>query len=387
MTSIPKITGSAAYHHRQTSGTPPVDARVSLASQPVLASQVTPSDSKRLFSEAFPSATPHPHTKAKELHIDFVHGTEAHIDAYAECIDEAETAIIIASWNLNRIPREIFSSLMAAKRRGIAISFIVESVNREETLAYFEDVDDEDDDSDYSFCVVETNSHAKFLLVDSKKLILGSYNALGDAREESLDTSVLIEGTENQLWPFYMSIYETYISTIEEVANDIFGAIAACSRASYSRERTLLQRALQDGTHLFLLRTLKEHEEFFKQATPHNGHVTIYSPFSTNDHTLNRLKTLNAILPLTTQVSLKVLPKYERGLLRHLDQVPQLKNRATVESAEFHQKVMVLGTSTICVGSLNWLSAAQSTHNPFHNVEFSIVLQGPKASAIIKQYY
>lgn len=344
-------------------------------------SNKTSSVAKRSFSEAFPRSQVIPRI-GNHLDIQFLHGTEDHVGAYTECIDDAESDIIIASWNLNFIPQEIFTSLMNAKERGVGISFIVESIKREETLQYFED-----DDSDYSFRCFETNSHAKFLLVDSQALILGSYNALGDAKEESLDASILIQGTKEQLWPFYMSIYETYLESDKELAQEVFGSIASISRARHARERPLLQRSLKDGSQIFLLRTIKEHEDFFKEAAPHNGHITIYSPFSTKDNSLKRLKTLDQIIPAATKVSLKVLPQFKNGLTRQLNQVPGLQIRATVEPADSHQKVAVFGTSTLCIGSFNWLSAAQDSTDFYSNVEFSIVLLGPQAQAIIEEFY
>jgi hypothetical protein len=320
-----------------------------------------------------------------EMQVSFLQGSDAHIEAYAKLIDEAESHIIIASWNVNFITKDIFSSLLDAKRRGVHVGFIVNSIKREETLNYFYD-DEEDEDNDSTFTLFETKSHAKFLFVDSKSLILGSFNALGESFEESDDASFMIKGTINQLWPFYMSIYETYTS-INEYPGGIFDGIALISKARNPGERRLLQRSFDDGSQIFLLRTLKEHEDFFKLATPNNGSVTIYSPFSTKDNTLKRLKTLESLLVSGTEVHLKVLQKYENGLTRLLNQVPGLRNHTQVHVATSHQKIVILGDHTICAGSLNWLSAAQDLKDPYGNVELSVVLQGSKAENIIKKYY
>lgn len=320
-----------------------------------------------------------------EMQVSFLHGADAHILAYSELIAQAEAHIIIASWNVNFIPEEIFSSLLEAKRRGVNISFVVNSVKREKTLDYFYD-DDEDDEAETTFDLFKTKSHAKFLFVDSKSLILGSFNALGESFEESDDASFMLRGTVNQLWPFYMSIYETYTSLGEDLGG-IFDGIAMISKARNPGERRLLQRSFEDGSQIFLLRTIKEHEDFIKLATPHNGKVTIYSPFSTKDNTLKRLKTLDSLLAVGTEVHLKVLQKFESGLKRLLAQVPSLMSHTTVDIATSHQKIVILGDHTICAGSLNWLSAAQDSKDPYSNVELSVVLQGPKAEKIIKKYY
>lgn len=317
-----------------------------------------------------------------EMRIGFLHGGDEHISAYSQCIDKAEEEVIIASWNVNFIPESIFSSLMRAKKRGVHLSFIVNSIKRDATLKCFSD----DDDDESTFTLSETKSHAKFLFVDKKYLILGSFNALGEAFEETEDSSFKLEGSISQLWPFYMSIYETYTS-IGEGMLGIFDGIAMISKVRYGRERTLLQRNFEDSSRILLLRNLKEHEDFFKQATPYSGKITIYSPFSTKDNTLKRLQTLESILPSKTEVCLKVLEKFEIGLTRLLSSVPNLKNHASIEVAPSHQKVVVVGKDTICVGSLNWLSAAQDEKDPYNNVELSIVLLGPKAEAIIKSYY
>ena len=317
-----------------------------------------------------------------EMNISFLKGTAAHLRAYSEHIDEAETEIILASWNLNYIPEEIFSSLVRAKRRGVYISFVVNSVKREKTLDFFED--DEDEDSTFTLC--ETKSHAKFLFVDKECLVLGSFNALGDAYEETEDASFTLEGSVRQLWPFYMSLYETYTSLGEDLGG-IFDGIAMISKARYSRPRNLLQRHFNDGSQIFLLRTVKEHEDFIRKATPYNGKVTIYSPFSTKDNTFKRLKTLEAIVPVGTEIRLKVLERFKKGLTNLLARVPLLQNRAQVDVTDSHQKVITLGKETLCVGSLNWLSAAQDEKNPYKRVELSIVLQGPKAERVIRQYY
>lgn len=344
---------------------------------------------KRFRSEVNDNPGP-PAKKVKdELQVEFVYGPDDHIETYAACIDKAEYSIIIASWNLNFIPRRIFTSLMQAKKRGVPISFVVESVIRKETLKHFEvDKKKKDDDStDYSFSIVETKSHAKFLSVQNQEnqiLILGSYNALGDAYESSEDASVILKGTTNQVWPYFMSLYESYMELDREKATEIFGGIAAISQFKNPGIRPLLQRTFSDSSKIFLLRNIQEHEDFFKQATPYNGDITIYSPFSTKDNTLNRLKTLEKILPVHLKVYLKILPEFKNGLFNLLDKVPNLKNRVTVQTTHSHQKIVVLGTEMICIGSLNWLSAAQDSI--FSNVEFSVVLQGPQASKIIQQH-
>lgn len=323
-----------------------------------------------------------------EMSVSFLHGTDEHITAYSDCIDKSESNIIIASWNLNFIPDEIFNSLMAAKRRGVYINFIVNAVKREKTLDYFEDnreySDDTSGDSQFGLCM--TKSHAKFLFVDSKTLILGSYNALGDSFEESEDASFKLKGTIRQLWPFYMSIYETYTFLGEDV-KEIFGSNAAISRYKYAKDRPLLRRSFEDESELFLLRTIKEHEDFFKFVIPSNGTVTIYSPFSTKDNTLKRLRMLESILPQKTEVKLKVQKRFEMGLIRLLSHVPNLKSHAGIEVATSHQKVVIVGDHTICAGSLNWLSAAQDEKDPYSNVELSIVLQGLKTANIIQTHY
>jgi len=320
-----------------------------------------------------------------EMQLRFLHGTGAHVQAYSDLIDQAEQHIIIASWNINFIPQDIFSSLMEAKRRGVHISFVVNTIKRKQTLTYF-NYGEEDKDEETTFDLFETKSHAKFIFVDSKSLIIGSFNALGESYEESDDASFMLRGTVNQLWPFYMSIYETY-TYIGEDLGGIFDGIATISKARNPGKRPLLQRSFEDGSQIFLLRTIKEHEDFFKLATPHNGKVTIYSPFSTKDNTLKRLKTLDSLLAADTEVHLKVLQQFESGLKRLLSQVPSLKSHTTVDCATSHQKIIILGDSTICAGSLNWLSAAQDSKDPYSNVELSVVLQGPKAEGIIKKHY
>lgn len=328
-----------------------------------------------------------PH-EASEMDVQFLHGTAEHVEAYVNCIEAAENQIIIASWNLKYIPAQIFKSLMSAKKRNVYISFIVNDVKREKTLEYFKDkstpLDEEEDE--LRFNLFKTKSHAKFLFVDSKSLILGSYNALGDAFEETEDTSFKIEGSINQLWPFFMSIHETYTDLGENVSS-IFGSNATISKYKNPKERPLLRREFRDESRIFLLRSIKEHEEFFRNIINLKGTVSIYSPFSTRDNTLKRLSMLESLLPPETAVELKVLKKFEKGLLRLLAEVPNLRNHSQVEVVSSHQKIIIVGDHTICVGSLNWLSAAQNVQDPYRNVEFSIVLQGPKAQSIIKAYY
>lgn len=322
-----------------------------------------------------------------DFEVDFLYGKESHIQAYVQCIDSAEEQIIIASWNLNYIQKEIFSSLMRAKRRGVSISIVVQDVKRQQTVDYFDKVEDLKDSVDYCFTLHTTKSHAKFLMIDSKNLILGSFNALGDSFEENIDASLKIKGTVQQLWPSYMAIYDTYLALGED-HSQIFDAIAAISRSRYGQPRQLLQQNFdQFESKMTLLRTIKEHEDFLRLAVPYNGDVSIFSPFSTKDNTLKRLQALERLVPSAAKVSLKVLPKFKEGLLSLLPHVPSLEKRVSVESVMSHQKVMILGEETICIGSLNWLSAAQDPKEPYSNVELSIVLQGLKAKGIIQQYY
>jgi len=316
------------------------------------------------------------------MKVSFLKGTDDQLKAYSKYINKAETDIILASWNVNYIPELIFSSLMAAKRRGVYISFVVNSVKRKATLDFFEN----DEEEESTFRLFETKSHAKFLFVDKQYLVLGSFNALGESFEDTEDASFALVGSVPQLWPFYMSLYETYTSLGEDLGG-IFDGIAMISKVRNPGTRPLLERRFNDGSRIFLLRTLKEHEDFLKLATPYNGKVTIYSPFSTKDNTFKRLKTLESILPNGTQVHLKVLKQFENGLTRLLSSVPNLKSHAHVDVATSHQKIIALGEETLSVGSLNWLSAAQDEKDLYKNVELSIVLQGSKAAEIIKQYY
>lgn len=410
-----RLTQPALYSHEDNlthCGNLPVVQTSYVAMTPQHLQEIKKTKQNPAHSKSLPQAvTLSKPTKNLEPEIDvtFLHGTDEHIDAYADCIDKAESGIVIASWNLNYIPDEIFKNLMAAKRRGVYINFIVNAVKRKQTLTYFRDDSKNtngespysrdsgiysEDNSEYSddssdnpqLGLFETKSHAKFLFVDSKSLILGSYNALGDSYEESEDASFMLKGSIKQLWPFYMSIYESYTFLGEDVAR-IFGSNAAVSRYKYGKDRPLLRRGFEDESQIFLLRSIKEHEDFFKFATTSKETVTIYSPFSTRDNTLKRLKSLGSILPPETKVNLIVQEKFKNGLTRLLGQVPNLMDRATIEVATSHQKIVIVGGRTICVGSLNWLSAAQDAKDPYSNVEFSIVLQGIKAANIIKTYY
>ena len=54
-----------------------------------------------------------------------------------------------------------------------------------------------------------------------------------------------------------------------------------------------------------------------------------------------------------------------------------------MKSRYLTKKIVTL-VETICVGSLNWLPAAQDAADPYSNVELSIVLQGPKAKELSK---
>ncbi|EKE09072.1 MAG: hypothetical protein ACD_16C00214G0002 [uncultured bacterium] len=319
--------------------------------------------------------------------ITFLRGTDDHIRVFADLINSARERIILASWKLGFIPEDIFQALMKAKRNGVSLSFIVNSIQRKETLEPFTDEYD-DDFEDSSFVIAETRSHAKFLFVDSQKLVLGSFNALGDSPEESEDASFLIEGSIQQMWPYFMRIRDIYTELDEEETVDsIFGCIAAISSVRYgNRNRFHLQRTLSCGTRIHLLKTVHDHEEFFRLATPSNGHITIYSPFSFRDNTLTRLEFLQKRVPSGVKVTLKVLPEFQPDLTKLLERFPSLKSHTHVESTNSHQKVIILGDETLCIGSLNWLSAAQSAASDYSNLELSLVLQGPKAAEIIREF-
>ncbi len=320
--------------------------------------------------------------------VKFIKGTDQHLDMYTQLIEKAENDIVIASWKLNFIPPALFRSLMKAKRNGVYISFIVNEIVRPETLDYFYDSDDDlsSEEGNPQFSVYLTRSHAKFIVVDKKQLLLGSFNALsGDADENTEDSSLLIRGTINQTWPYYMRIRDTY-NDLDEKASDAFGGIAAISSYKYGK-RPQLDRTLRNGTRIHLLKTLKDHNDFFEQAIPNNGAVTLYSPFSTRDNTLHRLKQLEQYVPAETPVILKVLPRYESGLKRLLGLVPGLKQHSQVDTADSHQKILVIGSEIICIGSFNWLSATYKHGTSYENLELSIVLQGPTAANIISRYY
>ncbi len=330
----------------------------------ILAKQVLPTEKKTPAAQAY-------------VNVEFLQGVDDHLSTYSSCIDAAEDQVVIASWALQYIPEEIFTSLLNAKRRGVYIAFIVQSIKNESVLNYFPDED--------KFYLMETKSHAKFLSVDSTTLVLGSFNALQSSDEETEDVSVLFSGTIKQMWPFYMSIYESYTFMVEE-APAVFGSNASISRyKNLGKNRWLLQRQIGPESRVILLRTLEEHEDFFEKGLASNGDVTICSPFSAKNNALNRLKALDRIVLQPNKIALRVLPHFEQKLAHILDQVPALKSRTRISVSPSHQKVIILGLESICIGSLNWLSAVQDSSHPCSYVELSVLIQGPKAADMIKR--
>jgi len=66
--------------------------------------ETTQSSRESLKRPQLSASAPSPIKKRQiEMQSIFVHGIDDHIDTYANCIDEAESHIIIASWNLNFI--------------------------------------------------------------------------------------------------------------------------------------------------------------------------------------------------------------------------------------------------------------------------------------------
>jgi phosphatidylserine/phosphatidylglycerophosphate/cardiolipin synthase-like enzyme len=302
------------------------------------------------------------------MEISFLHGLENHIREYERLISNAKNQIIIASWTICYIPPTIYKRLAEAKERGIRISFIVGN---------------DKSGKGNQFYTFETVTHSKFLIVDFETLIVGSFNALCES--DGLDSSIKISGNVKELWPFVMSIYETYttISDINEIRR-VFGDSVHTSRSKQNHPRKFFTMKKLDEDLIILLRNKKEHDMFFEVISSEKS-IIIFSPFFTKSAAKQRIKILNKNLPTNGQVVFNVRKNDMNILNNMLSRFPKT-NSFNVRNCESHQKIIIVNDDLICVGSLNWLSMPQNLKDDDSNVEFSIVIHGLKAKEIIKNF-
>ncbi|OFW74532.1 MAG: hypothetical protein A2W46_00940 [Alphaproteobacteria bacterium RIFCSPHIGHO2_12_42_13] len=321
--------------------------------------------------------------------IKFIAGRRQHIKEITRLVDNAEYEILIACWKLQHIPRSLLSSLMKAKNKGIKLNFFVSEVENETAANYFEETQDETDDSEdeiNSFTTYVTKTHAKFVLVDNKKGIFGSFNAFDSRRNDDSDSSFKISGTINQMWPFSIGLYHAYKS-IGDGCEKGFGGIVAISAEKNQKKLGPVCRTIRDGSRLWFLTNLQEHEDFFRKVcVPHGDYkqVHIFSPFIYEDNARSRLKELNDKLPKSTKLYLHTRPEFKEKLESIVNASDSLREKTTIRVGDFHDKLMIIDRETLCVGSLNWMSFTRVPESSHNNIEVSIVLQGPLAQSTIE---
>lgn len=390
--------------------TPPLAIRIPLAPTPPI-TLPPPQSRPSTLPLRTPVARPSPHTVSiapralplqasrsshtvpqhSDYEIRFIRGRENHISQMLHLIEGAEEEILIACWKLKFMPPELLSALMTAKRRGVLLSFFVNEVENETAADYFEENSEEASDSDEESqpgTTFKTKTHAKFFFVDQRKAMFGSFNAFDSSEGiEDSNSSFLIQGTIRQMWPFYMGLYHSY-KAIGDRSEEGFCTIAGISTLSGFSRNGPYNRNLSDGSKIWFLTTLEEHNQFFNLAVrTAQQHVRIYSPFIYEENATKRLETLHANLPPNTRLFLYTLPKNEAKLRRILDKSGALKARTMIRVGNFHDKLVIIDQHTMCVSSLNALSAALEETSLHKNVETSVVLQGPRARSLIVQHF
>ncbi|MCA0369861.1 MAG: phospholipase D-like domain-containing protein [Proteobacteria bacterium] len=233
------------------------------------------------------------------------------------------------------------------------------------------------------------STHAKCVVRDDDLVAVGSYNWLGPPFEGGSNASFLMEGA--------------HTSALKQ---DILQCIRFYQSRKHANKRG--QKSFLQNTGVFSAKAypLGGGASFYTLTTPEAHHKTLHDVFEGARERIVlvspfvRLKQLQSLLgeehineleERCVSTTLICLPspcshteEEKEPIFAYLERLSETYPHFSFETREgVHTKALVADNDFICVGSLNWLSAAADISQPFHKFEMSVALKGVAAKPLI----
>ncbi|MBA4119037.1 MAG: hypothetical protein C0514_09135 [Candidatus Puniceispirillum sp.] len=233
------------------------------------------------------------------------------------------------------------------------------------------------------------STHAKCVVRDDDLVAVGSYNWLGPPFEGGRNVSFFMEGPH-----------------APNIKKDILQCIRFYQSRKHANERG--EQSFLRDTRVFSAKAcpLGGDASFYTLTTPESHHkmlhevferarqrIVLVSPFVR----LERLQSLlgeeriNELEERCVSMALICLPhpcshteEEKEPIFAYLERLRKAYPHFSFETRDgIHTKALVADNDFICVGSLNWLSAAADISQPFHKFEMSVALRGETAKPLI----
>ncbi|MBA2368008.1 MAG: hypothetical protein H0V82_03180 [Candidatus Protochlamydia sp.] len=302
--------------------------------------------------------------KCKIKHIS---DSVQHFELLQKIFTIAKDHLLITSHTVSWLPEDIYELFLDAVDRGIKINVIYNTDIDPRIEEFFEN----------NGIRYEQNSiHAKYLIVDKKQFVVGSYNWL-DFR--NIDDSSIGESGDRS---FKISKNEKYV---HQLRGKVWSEIISHREEPSEKKGDFKKLSISgDSSNLTLLTTLFDHEDFLlKACRDAKRKIEIHSPFVTYANATKRLSDIAKILSNNVRIDLYVgegLDKLKGFIKNH----SVLINNTHIYLDDFHRKTLIIDDELISEGSFNWLSSSNSLASEFHNHDASLVVKGPISRDMIE---
>lgn len=303
-----------------------------------------------------------------ECKVSHVSGSEEHFNLLKKSLDSAKKEILITTHSITWIPSDVFDLLKDAVCRNVKIHIIYNHNIPEKVEDFFMDTE--------SIRLENNKIHAKYLVVDRKIFVIGSFNWLDFTKTNDDD----IEECS-----FKISKNENYVNRLR---GKVYSEIISNRKGPSEKEWDFLKLPISpDSSNMLLLTTLFDHENFLLSACRDaKRKIEVYSPFVTYKNAIKRINNIADILNKDAQSNVRlhlfVGEKYYE-LSNFIKNHRILRKNTDIDLEYFHRKTLVIDDELISEGSFNWLSSASNLESEYHNHDASLVLKGPVARDII----
>ncbi|MBT4880409.1 MAG: hypothetical protein HON43_05510 [Alphaproteobacteria bacterium] len=325
---------------------------------------------------------------------------EEHVGALESAFKSAGKSVLVTNYgNLytSVLKTPLFTTIIPeARHRNVQVYFRFNYSDKEsryspipsEVEKYFHN---------YGINAAWTQTHAKIVAVDSKLVMVGSFNWLSDltvpVHYRSFNSTLVFEGDEacrmtDDIW-----------KVLKYYRNKEFGEYNRTNhRKAYLFKRNpdnqlSRQYVLDDESTLTYVPVIEEHRrkllDIFERA---KKRIVIFSPFVSWDgvNTYQRdfvRNLLTTVLERNVSVCFVCLPDHEK---RYRDYLGDLFNYSNLKLKTFphlHAKTIIMDDKLIGEGSFNWLCAARDEIYHTHKHEATLIFEGSKAKDFIQSFY
>ncbi|MDP1723384.1 MAG: hypothetical protein Q8L85_01610 [Alphaproteobacteria bacterium] len=295
--------------------------------------------------------------------IKRIYSKDEHRNLLIKMLESAEQTVLITTQSVTFFDQDIFNLFERLREKKVKIFVYYNKFIDKRLLNFFDNI---------GIIHRQFNIHAKFLMIDYKSIVIGSYNWL-DFNDDYDNTSFEIQGN---------------VKCFDKLRGRIWKKVI-----DYRKNRDNVDNPFQiDLLHeseMHLLTSLKSHENFFRCVCKNANHkIEIFSPFVTTNNAKKRLIDIASFIKEGVKINIYVLNQSDAEKLSQILKTPllsKIKDQMNVFLTEDHSKTLVVDDYLISEGSFNWLSSASSEASKFHNFDASLVLKGRIAENFIQE--